>query len=893
MSRNYDSSSSTTNSSGAQGSLTQSSLESEATDIRNQLKELDDVELPAKKDAGKVGRKIQVNVNFFRVIVDSKVTITHFDFNIKEVNAVLGKESVKKRDEKMKFFQTFMKEVHPGLVDKVAFDGMSNCYFMGEKELIGSTGEDAGKSFNYQYASRGSRKRDFTVTIRRVNQFSANDINKYLSGHTSDLRQEAIQAFDVVLRHQASTTMVQCGRNFFSPEKNQNAKDIGSGREVWFGYHQSLKAIEGKSGGSLALNIDTAACAFMRPIRGHQLVLEICNPRDGEREMSQPRFFNDWRRKELEKKMKGIQFNTTYLKYNSRTHRCGGLTRNGAGNQRFQIENGPQTTVADYFAKEYKIKLRFPDMPCLMVGNPKSGNVKYFPLELMMVAARQRSPGKLDEMGTANMIKAVATPAPVRLEETERQAKQAIENALPMARKYGMKINPKMESQTARVLPAPGLEYGQKKVIPPRDGQWDTRGSQFYNAASCERWIIVNFNTRCNDQTIQNFADQLCRHAKTQGMKMEAPSKVFHVRDQRDLETKLGQCAANKMQLCMVIMARRNTQEYSFIKAQAETQYGIQTQCIQSRNVDRVNGQLLGNLLQKINTKMGGINTRISGETKLSIFKRPAMVVGISMTHPGAGSDNPTIVSCTFTCDASVSKYVAHHRLQVSKFGIVADLKDLMIEGLKSFFKRTGKKPEKIVVFRGGGSEGELQKIAKYEVAKIKEAFTQLGKGHAYSPGLTFIVVNKMHHMRNFATERGDQIGKSGNVPAGTIVDTNVTSKSLCDFYITSSQGIQGTSRPTHYTLVYDENDLSADSLQMMSWHLCHGYARCTRSVGIPVPVYYAQLDCERVSRYLNDQCGSDAGSVHMAQDDEQAQRVKELEKNICVKAEIPDMYFV
>jgi len=37
----------------------------------------------------------------------------------------------------------------------------------------------------------------------------------------------------------------------------------------------------------------------------------------------------------------------------------------------------------------------------------------------------------------------------------------------------------------------------------------------------------------------------------------------------------------------MVIMARRNTQEYSFIKAQAETQYGIQTQCIQSRNVGK------------------------------------------------------------------------------------------------------------------------------------------------------------------------------------------------------------------------------------------------------------------------------------------------------------------
>jgi hypothetical protein len=52
-------------------------------------------------------------------------------------------------------------------------------------------------------------------------------INKYLSGHTSELAQDAIQAFDVILRHQASTTMVQGGRNFFNPEQ-KNAKDIGT-----------------------------------------------------------------------------------------------------------------------------------------------------------------------------------------------------------------------------------------------------------------------------------------------------------------------------------------------------------------------------------------------------------------------------------------------------------------------------------------------------------------------------------------------------------------------------------------------------------------------------------------------------------------------------------------
>ena len=79
-----------------------------------------------------------------------------------------------------------------------------------------------------------------------------------------------------------------------------------------------------------------------------------------------------------------------------------------------------------------------------------------------------------------------------------------------------------------------------------------------------------------------------------------------------------------------------------------------------------------------------------------------------------------------------MSKYVAHHRLQQSRFGIVADLKDLMVEGLKSFYRRTQKKPEKIVVYRNGGSEGELQKIAKYEVPAIKAAFAQLGKDNTY-----------------------------------------------------------------------------------------------------------------------------------------------------------------
>lgn len=45
-------------------------------------------------------------------------------------------------------------------------------------------------------------------------------------------------------------------------------------------------------------------------------------------------------------------------------------------------------------------------------------------------------------------------------------------------------------------------------------------------------------------------------------------------------------------------------------------------------------------------------------------------------------------------------------------------------------------------------------------------------------------------------------------------------------------------SRPSHYSVVLDENNLGADQLQALSYMLCYVYGRATRSVSIPAPVY-------------------------------------------------------
>ena len=48
-----------------------------------------------------------------------------------------------------------------------------------------------------------------------------------------------------------------------------------------------------------------------------------------------------------------------------------------------------------------------------------------------------------------------------------------------------------------------------------------------------------------------------------------------------------------------------------------------------------------------------------------------------------------------------------------------------------------------------------------------------------------------MHGTRFASSNRNLQLGKGQNLPAGTVVDTEITSNDKFDFYLQSSMGIQ------------------------------------------------------------------------------------------------------
>ena len=54
-----------------------------------------------------------------------------------------------------------------------------------------------------------------------------------------------------------------------------------------------------------------------------------------------------------------------------------------------------------------------------------------------------------------------------------------------------------------------------------------------------------------------------------------------------------------------------------------------------------------------------------------------------------------------------------------------------------------------------------------------------------------------------------------------------------------AQHGLKGTSRPSHYHILHNDFGTPTE-LQRLTFELCHLYARATKIVSRPAPVYYA-----------------------------------------------------
>ncbi|XP_018899039.1 protein argonaute-2 isoform X2 [Bemisia tabaci] len=805
---------------------------------------------PRRPNLGREGRPIVLRANHFQITMP-RGFIHHYDINIqpdkcpRKVNREIIETMVHAYS---KLFSNL----------KPVFDGRSNLYTRDPLPI----GNDR---MELEVTLPGEGKdRVFRVALKWVAQVSLFALEEALEGRTRQIPFDAISALDVVMRHLPSMTYTPVGRSFFSSPDGYY-HPLGGGREVWFGFHQSVRPSQWK----MMLNIDVSATAFYKAQPAIEFMCEVLDIRDVNEQQRKP--LTDSQRVKFTKEIKGLKIEITHCGTMRRKYRVCNVTRRPAQMQSFplQLENGQtvECTVAKYFLDKYKMKLRYPHLPCLQVGQEHKHT--YLPLEVCNIVAGQRCIKKLTDMQTSTMIKATARSAPDREREINNLVRRADFNNDSYVQEFGLTISNNMMEVRGRVLPPPKLQYGGRSSVQvvgfnplhaktqamPNAGVWDMRGKQFFTGVEIRVWAIACFAPQrtVREDALRNFIINLQKISSDAGMPIVGQPcfcKYATGPDQVEPMFRYLKTTFVALQLVVVVLPGK-TPVYAEVKRVGDTVLGMATQCVQAKNVNKTSPQTLSNLCLKINVKLGGINSILVPSIRPKVFNEPVIFLGADVTHPPAGDNKkPSIAACVGSMDAHPSRYAATVRVQQHRQEIIQELCSMVRELLLMFYKSTGGyKPHRIILYRDGVSEGQFIHLLQHELTAIREACIKL-EGD-YKPGITFIVVQKRHHTRLFCADKKEQSGKSGNIPAGTTVDVGITHPTEFDFYLCSHAGIQGTSRPSHYHVLWDDNHFDSDELQCLTYQLCHTYVRCTRSVSIPAPAYYAHLVAFRARYHL------------------------------------------
>ncbi|CAC5380454.1 ELF2C [Mytilus coruscus] len=717
---------------------------------------------PARPNHGTDGKPILLRANHFQVRIPKGV-IHHYDIAItpdkcpRRVNREIVETMV----------TAYSQKIFNG--QKPVFDGRKNLYSRDPLPI----GRDR---VELEVTLPGEGKdRVFKVAIKWCAQVSLFALEEALEGRVRPIPTDVTNALDVIMRHLPSLTYTPVGRSFFPHQKSVRPSH-------W----------------KMMLNIDVSATAFYKAQPVIEFMCEVLDIKDVH---EQKRPLTDSQRVKFTKEIKGtygLKVEITHCGTMRRKYRVCNVTRRPAQTQSFplQLESGQtvECTVARYFLERYKMKLQYPHLPCLQVGQEQKHT--YLPLEVCNIVGGQRCIKKLTDMQTSTMIKATARSAPDREKEINNLVQKADFNKDPYLQTFGISVSYQMTEVRGRVLPPPRIEYGGriKSAAVPNQGVWDMRGKQFYSGMEIKVWAIACFAPQrtVREDALRNFTQQLQRISNDAGMPILGQPcfcKYATGPDQVEPMFRYLKNTYQGLQLIVVVLPGK-TPVYAEVKRVGDILFGLATQCVQAKNVNKTTPQTLSNLCLKINVKLGGINNILLPSIRPAVFREPVIFLGADVTHPPAGdASKPSIAAVVGSMDAHPSRYSATVRVQQHRQEIIQELSSMVRELLIQFYKATRFKPTRIIFYRDGVSEGQFQQVLYHELRAVREACMKLEIG--YQPGITFIVVQKRHHTRLFCADRKDQIGRSGNIPAGTTVDVGITHPTEFDFYLCSHAGIQ------------------------------------------------------------------------------------------------------
>ncbi|CAF90296.1 unnamed protein product, partial [Tetraodon nigroviridis] len=498
-------------------------------------------------------------------------------------------------------------------------------------------------------------------------------------------------------------------------------------------------------------------------------------------------------------------------KYNNRTYRIDDIAWDHTPSNTFK-RGAADISFKDYYRNQYGLEIADGNQVLLVSyvkrmgpsGGPAPGPAMLIPELCYLTGLTNRMRSDF------SIMKDLSTHTKLMPEQREQRLNRFMANinrnadARGELEKWGLAFDRELLNVNGRLLPGEKIFQGSRSFnYDPMNADWnrEMRGLSVTSAPHLDNWLLFYTCRIANDA--QTLLQNLLKVSGPLGIRLQRPTMIEYEDRQDRLLRAIQQNVGPHTQMVVVILPTNRKDKYDSIKKYLCVDCPVPSQCVVAQTLSRP--QTLLNVATKIALQMA---CKMGGELwSVEIPLKHLMVVGIDCYHD-ISAGKRSVGALVASMNQTMSRWFSRCVLQQKGQEIMDGLKRPFIDALKEYLKHNNCLPSRIIVYRDGVGDGQLQSVATFEVAQILESIKSLGQD--YRPKLSVVVVKKRIATRFFARIGG----KTVNPPPGTVIDTEVTRPEWYDFYIVSQAVRSGSVAPTHYNVIHDTSGLKPDHMQ-------------------------------------------------------------------------------
>ncbi|XP_011881822.1 PREDICTED: protein aubergine isoform X2 [Vollenhovia emeryi] len=599
--------------------------------------------------------------------------------------------------------------------------------------------------------------------------------------------------------------------------------------ELWPGYITSIRQHEN----------DVLMCAELthKVMRQETLlhILEDCRRRSSQ----------DYR-KDFSNTVIGILVLTDY---NNHTYRVEEVDFNVNPSSTFSMKTGEQVSYQAYYYKKYGIQIRNVTQPMLITkSKQKQRNATDDKNLVYLVPELCRSTGLTDSMReNFHLMKALAMYTCLspdsrvkKLMDFNSRLRQE-PKVMQEFKDWNMSLDRSLLQVPARVLPTPKLGFS-RDIKMDGYGDWgrNMQRTPLLRCKELRNWVLIA-NQR-DMRNVQKFTQNLLSVSHAISFPVVMPQFQYIQEDRAGtyadvLENVLSRCTPD---LVFCVVSNNRSDRYAAIKKKCCVDRPVPSQVFLQKNLDGRNAMSIATKVAiQMNCKLGGAPWLV--DLRGPVDLKGLMAIGFDVCHDSntKGKDYLAMVA---TVDQSLTRYFSSICLYHSSEDLGEQLCKSICKAIKAYRDENKALPRFLMIYRDGVSEGQIRQVYEIEVESLKRKLEELYYGPNFK--MMFIIVTKKINIRLFDHNRNPSIG--------TVVDDVITDPLKYDFYIVSQQVRQGTIAPTAYNVIFDNTNLTADTVQTITYKLTHVYYNCSSTVRVPAPCHYAQKLSFLVGRVLH-----------------------------------------